>query len=269
MLDREVRERLEMGAAKPISAFSDHARVDAAKRRGGFVVAVAAGLVVVVVAVGIAVLRPGADTAHDDRALRRASALAPYEWPRYSNDETGISFQYPPDWRFAAERLTPYLADPKEIVSLGTRPLHYNERDCAQIPTGALEQVGPTDAFLSIQVRGSGTTGYNPRPEVFNPNSGIDAGDTEIPDCSSELGDIIVRFVPFDDAGRGLYAFVATGRSATPARQAEPWQILNSLTVRPASVPDSSETTAPPYDDARERQRGVNLELRVRGGRSR
>src|SRR4051794_26016923 len=58
---------------------------------------------------------------------------------------------YPRDWTRAETNLTPRLASPKEILSIGTYPLRPGGSNCAQVPVNALEDLGPADAFFTIE----------------------------------------------------------------------------------------------------------------------
>jgi hypothetical protein len=65
----------------------------------------------------------------------------------------GFSIEYPATWHRASTSLTPGLADPVEIVSLGTGDLVPGSHSCAQFPVAALEAMGRTDAFITVQER--------------------------------------------------------------------------------------------------------------------
>src|SRR4051794_5372495 len=62
----------------------------------------------------------------------------------------GVSVTLPAGWQAAPSSLTPHLDDPREVLAVGTYPLRYRELDCAHVPTSALADLGPTDAFVTV-----------------------------------------------------------------------------------------------------------------------
>ncbi len=86
----------------------------------------------------------------------------------------GITVTLPAGWRRAPSSLTPHLTDPHEVVAVGTYDLRYRRTDCAQIPGSALEDLGATDAFVTVQERGRGSSsiGFAARPKHFGPRLG-------------------------------------------------------------------------------------------------
>lgn len=148
----------------------------------------------------------------------------------------GMSAELPPGWRQARERLTPQLTDPREVLALGTFPLRAEAGECGHMPTGALEDLGPGDAFVTLQERGRGraTLDFPPRPERFGPHLGD----------RSEAGECVpgARFTDhwfgFSDAGRRFHVLVAFGPEASEERRAEAWRALESLRIDPGLRPD-------------------------------
>jgi hypothetical protein len=149
----------------------------------------------------------------------------------------GLSAELPSGWQQAEKRLTPQLTDPREVLSLGTFPLHAEEGECGHMPTGALEDLGPSDAFVTLQERGRGggaSLDFPPRPERFGP----DPGDrSEARDCvpGARFTD---HWFGFSDAGRRFHVLVAFGPEATQERRAEAWRALDSLRIDPGLRPD-------------------------------
>ena len=167
-------------------------------------------------------------------------AAATSGWQIYRDDEHGFSVAYPATWLRAAESLTPLLSDPQEILSVGTYELRAGGDRCAQFPDRALDDLGKTDALVTLQEDSStirpGAPGFPPRPPHFGAESG--RGDDESPGCVSEPKDFFHRWIPFHDRGRSFYAYVAMGSAASPQTQEEAWAILDSLEFDPA--PDAA-----------------------------
>lgn len=145
-------------------------------------------------------------------------------WVAYRDRELGLAVRYPQEWHRASERLTPHLADPKEVLSLGTFPLRPGGDRCSHMPVRALEDFGPEDAFVSIQERA------NPREREFLPRRVFRAPDDLhtgrfcVPD--EHRAD---EWLFFSDKGRGFYAIVALGTQASPETRDELVHVLNSL----------------------------------------
>ncbi|HZM42269.1 MAG TPA: hypothetical protein VFB94_24300, partial [Acidimicrobiales bacterium] len=62
----------------------------------------------------------------------------------------GFSVEYPSTWQRATTSLTPGRTNPVEILSLGTDGLVEGSRGCPDLPTGTLEAMSPTDAFITV-----------------------------------------------------------------------------------------------------------------------
>ena len=151
----------------------------------------------------------------------------PSGWTRYQDRERGYSVSYPRTWYRARKTLTPYLAAPREILALGTYPLHPGGERCAQFPVNALEDLGPTDAFLSVlEFSAPPNAPYRRRPAHFSLALG---SASEAPDCLTGSVRFVDRFIPFRDGGRAYYAFVALGRSAPNETRRAVLDVLDSL----------------------------------------
>jgi hypothetical protein len=152
----------------------------------------------------------------------------------------GLVVELPPGWQPASASLTPQLLDPREELSVGTFPLRYRETACAHMPSSALDDLGPTDAFVTIQERGvdPGSTwqGFPARPPHFGPK----------PEDASEAAQCVpdARFADhwftFTDGDRHFHVLVAFGPQASAATRDEAWGILDSLRVDPQVRPDWS-----------------------------
>ena len=151
-------------------------------------------------------------------------------WVAYRDPDRGLAVRYPADWHRAQERLTPNLSDPTEVLSLGTFALRAGGERCSHMPVRALEDFGPSDAFISILERAKPSGGeFRPRP-VFQAPTDLRTGRFCVPD--PERAD---DWLFFRDNGRGFYAIVALGTEASPETRRELVDVLNSLQFAPRS----------------------------------
>lgn len=130
-----------------------------------------------------------------------------------------VALTYPDDWHLANVSLTPSLASPTEVFSLGSFPLEPGGPNCAQIPSQALHDMTPTDVFVTVQERGSDleTSGFDPRPDEFGPTPG--STDNVFYDCldPDERADIgAIHWISFTDQSRYFHVLVAIGENASP-----------------------------------------------------
>jgi hypothetical protein len=150
----------------------------------------------------------------------------------------GLTVELPPGWHAATESLTPNLVDPREELSVATFPLHYRPTACAHVPGSALEDLGPGDAFVSLQERGldpGATWGdFLDRPTHFGPELG---GPSEAPGCTPSAH-YVEHWFGFTDGGRHFHVRVAFGPRASAEVQREAWAILDGLRVDPSAMPD-------------------------------
>lgn len=149
-----------------------------------------------------------------------------------------MSLTYPVDWHLADVSLTPSLASPTEVFSLGSFPLEPGGPNCAQIPSQALNDMSPTDVFVTVQERGNDRdgSGFDPRPDEFGPAPG--SADTVFYDCldPDERADIdAIHWLRFTDQDRYFYVLVAIGEDASPEDTATIWKVLNQMEIRPKS----------------------------------
>ena len=104
--------------------------------------------------------------------------------------------------------------------------------------SSALEDLGPTDAFVTIQERGlnpgASWEGFAPRPEHFGPRP---EDGSEAPECApgTPFSD---HWIWFTDRGRHFHVRVAFGPQASAETQDEAWDMLDSLRVDPRVRPD-------------------------------
>jgi hypothetical protein len=158
------------------------------------------------------------------------------------DEERDYEVTYPAGWTVAEENLTPQLAAPAEILSLGTFPLRAG-RDIddglrlfdAPVAPKALEDMTPEDAFVSLQESGADVALFEGRPDHFGPLGCEDA----IFGCGAEnWNDVpfLAWWIPFEDQGRAFYLFVAIGDDATPELREQTWDVADSLSFGPAAA---------------------------------
>jgi hypothetical protein len=169
-----------------------------------------------------------------------AKAVAP-DWTSYEIPGAGVTVSYPPGWTRASGKLMPNLADPKELVALGTFELPPGGDNCAHMPENAVEEMSPADGLIVLEERlldgedGSGTfEGYPERPEHFGPGSGYPS---EAVDCLDRPKAFFDRFIAFRDSDRRFYAYVALGRQVTPGIRDQAWAILDRLEIETSTPP--------------------------------
>ena len=194
----------------------------------------------------------------DDERRQKARSLA---------DGIGLTVELPEGWHRADHSLTPHLSDPFEVLSVATFPLRYRPGECNNMPTSALEDLGPRDAFVSLQERHSGGEGFRPADFPARPER-LDAAFAGEP---SEFAECLsgphrrVHWFTFSDGGRAFHTIVAFGDQAPPAVHDEAWRVLDSLRVRgrlavgrgisaelPAGWQQAEESLTPHLTDPRE-----------------
>lgn len=152
--------------------------------------------------------------------------------------ESNMVLTYPAGWHMAEENLTPNLANPREVFSLGSFPLKPGGPNCAQIPSQALHDLEATDVFVTLQERGSDAfpSGFEPRPDNFGPTSG--STDNVFHDCLEleERDDVgTIHWIWFTDQDRYFHVLVALGHDAAPEDVSAVWNILDQLAIEQRS----------------------------------
>jgi hypothetical protein len=136
-------------------------------------------------------------------------------------------------WHLADYSLTPNLAGPTEVLSLGTYPLRQGGDRCAQIPENALEDLGRLDAFVSVQRRGGGAAGaFSPRPTEFTYQWLDRQEGAGFWDCldRADVDELYLRWGSFAQGGDQYYVIVALGQDAhATVRAQQALDILNGL----------------------------------------
>jgi hypothetical protein len=160
------------------------------------------------------------------------------DWVEFVDEEHGFRVTYPPDWVRAEVNLTPNLASPQEVLSIGTFPLEAGGPGCANVPTNALTRLGPEDVFLTLQ-GGASRPDSADRP-VFGPGVGISIEGLELPYCLAEEERLEIgamQWIHFSDAGRSFYLLVAIGRDASAETVDQVWMVANSVVIASAGDP--------------------------------
>jgi hypothetical protein len=158
-------------------------------------------------------------------------------WTTYRDARHGFSLRLPPGWHRARRNLTPALVEPREILSVGSYPLRYQRRSRCGVPgcpLPGLDGFHRRDVLISIQerrhVRRPFDAGFPPRRRRL----ALEPMRLHYPPggrwhCARRvLGR--TTWTPFTDSGRSFYAFVAIGRTATPATRRDARQVIESLT---------------------------------------
>ncbi len=163
-------------------------------------------------------------------AVRPAAGLVQFE-------AHGLKVVLPPRWRPAHGSLTPGLGDPREVLAAATFALRYRRTACAHVAGSALEDLGPDDAFISLQERGldpgSAWSDFPERPAHFGPELG---GPSEASACvpTAHFSD---HWFGFTAGARHFHADLAFGTQASANTRAQAWAILDSLRVDPQTRP--------------------------------
>jgi hypothetical protein len=155
-------------------------------------------------------------------------------WEEHTSDEFQYAVALPPGWTIATETLTPNLGTPTEILSFGTYGLRPGGDACAQVPVNALEDLGPTDAFATIQERPHAYPSdvFLDRPvhleSLAVPKNG--RRHLEVPECLSDPDKpMSMWWIPFRDEGRAFYLLVAVGPDASDQTSDRLWEILDGI----------------------------------------
>jgi hypothetical protein len=170
-------------------------------------------------------------------AVDERAAVRPAAGPvRY--EAHGLTVALPPRWRPAQGSLTPGLSDPREVLAVATFALRYRRTACAHVAGSALEDLGPDDAFVTLQERGldpgSAWSDFPERPAHFGPELG---GPSEASACvpDAHFSD---HWFGFTAGERHFHADVAFGPKAGADTRAQAWAILDNLRVDPQIRPD-------------------------------
>jgi hypothetical protein len=182
----------------------------------------------------------GSVTRIDLYANRSAEELdPPPDWTTHRSAKWGYTVSFPATWQRAERPVTPLLTEPREILSLGTFPLRHRSTNCEAFAGSAREDLGPADAFLTIQERGldhnSEWLDFPQRPTRFGPAP--ENANVAEPACGDRPG-TDVRWFNFTEAGRHFHVLVVSGPDAPPGLRRDAWRILNTLRLDPSVKPD-------------------------------
>jgi hypothetical protein len=173
----------------------------------------------------VAAAEPSGAQLEQANAILATLRLERARWRTHVDEGRGLSARIPPAWAVAGESLTPALADPVEILSIGTGAFKPGGERCAHIPERTLEALGPEDAFVTLVEFETGR-GLPPRP------ADLLAADGEEPEsrgCLANAERLDYRLIPFTEAGRDFYLYVAFGPRVTDERRREAAELLASL----------------------------------------
>ena len=144
----------------------------------------------------------------------------------------GLTATLPAGWQSASRSLTPHLTEPREVLAVATYPLRYRRTGCAHVAGSALEDLGPTDAFVTLQERPPSPSrrGFPRRPAHFGARLGRPS---EASRCvpKARFAD---HWLTFSDAGRRFHVDVAFGPRSSAATRRAAWAILDGLKITPA-----------------------------------
>lgn len=180
----------------------------------------------------------GGSTSADRAAPADPVGSEAADWTRYEVPGADLTVSFPSGWTRSTVQLMPMLADPREVVALGTSELLPGGDNCAHMPENAIEGMGPTDAVVVLEERledfgeGSPSAGFPERPLHFGPDDGYTS---EAFDCLDRPKAFSDRLISFSDSSRRFHAYVAFGNEAPPATREEAWAILDRLEIEPRS----------------------------------
>ncbi|MGH2651724.1 MAG: hypothetical protein ACRDHK_11000, partial [Actinomycetota bacterium] len=172
-----------------------------------------------------------------NEVIASLEVLGAARWTTYRDEANGFEVTHPDDWNRAGATLTPELAEPREILSIGTYPMRPGGKACvdAYLPGNAIANLGAVDVFITVQESLS-DSGFPPRPESFGPAAASISWDG-FPACDGR-SPVELRgwWIPFAEEGRGFYAFLALGSGVAGDDQVlrTAWHILDRLRFDPA-----------------------------------
>jgi hypothetical protein len=169
----------------------------------------------------------------------------PAQVRRYQDPVHRFSIDSPSTWERALQPLTSELSSPAEIFAAGTFPPRPDGNSCSNWPVNAIQDLGPTDAFVWIAEAAPGG-GLPPRPARFadeQPDPQMEARF-----CLSDPNKPFTQWwIPFTQGNRNFYVYVAMGNDISDARRAETWNVVGSFSPEsaPSISPRPEPTTSP------------------------
>jgi hypothetical protein len=193
---------------------------------------------------------------------------------QFTDPILGFSASIPNGWHRAQQPLVGNL-DPQELLSVGTIPLPANTAGpaCdAQLPKTELDHLQPNDIYALVienhflETPTSITTAIDPARYPRRPSDFATAPYKTISCAGPTWSYPRLRFQDlfFQDHGRVIGLYLASGHAVTPQRREQLSQLLNSLrltpnTLRPQAISGTQQTvvsTAVPDNIASVFQRG-------------
>ena len=189
-----------------------------------------AGAAVAVVAVAATVwLLPGRPGALIDDAVGQGESVRVW---------SDVQVTVPAGWTIADRTLTPSLMSPEEILSASTAAMPIGGDRCANVPEAAIEQLGPADAFVTVQ-RGFPVEPDDPVIGALQEWPEASRDRTEFAECPDNGDQLTTYWFHAQLDGGGYYILGVFGAQAGEARRQQALAIVNSLQV-PAATASSS-----------------------------
>lgn len=173
----------------------------------------------------------GGCAATANAAIPRANRAA---WLTYHDRGHRFVVDYPSRWIRANVRLTPFLSNPREVLTIATFPLRPGGPRCAQFPTRALSRLESVDVLLSIQeqfgIGSPSTSDFRPKPTHVALAMGHR---TEAEQCVTRPR-FVSHMIGFSQAGRRFLAFIAIGTGVPAAESAVALRVIDSFIASPS-----------------------------------
>ena len=141
-----------------------------------------------------------------------------------------LSLRYPSNWHVAPK---PISADPFFAAAFATFPMPPSGTQCQARPAAALAAVGPSDAFVYIELVNGDPYRYGARPTHFGVNTGtVDEGP---PACGQGVENRRYdQWISFHEAGYGVIVSIAFGDHVSNALRVRVYEALETLKVAAA-----------------------------------
>lgn len=244
-----VDEQLHDAATRLRAVLEDELIPPRRRRSRHGALAVAVGLIIVVLVVGATTVLRGPSVAPDAASESTTTMGASSDLVEFVSPEHGFRVSFPDDWYRASEILAPDLTSPpqmvEEILSVGTFPLRAGGTACQHVPENALLDLGPDDVLVSLV---AGPASQNPPwpdafgPEVFAPSDSPEADSIHALTCTGRL-DLDVRLGYYSLDGRTVDVLVVFGADVDLATLSTTWRVLDSFTWTDQPDPTTTTTT--------------------------
>lgn len=169
-----------------------------------------------------------------ERRSNTTTSSVPDGWVVEDDPEWLYEIAHPSSWRLGPLLVSHGDIRQWEMLSLGTYELRPGSKKCPHMPANALNDLGPQDAFLSIQ-EPEYIQGFPPRPSGFTPDfttRSVNSNELSIFRCVDARQDFHFATITFEDRGRNFVALLALGLSASEATRIDLLTVLGSLQVR-------------------------------------